>query len=187
MKQYKRGSLVYDKLHDSYRAFVMINGRRYSKRFKKKDDAMDWMSRQKIAERDGNFIEPSDMLVGQWLLYFLSTYKKDTVRASTYERYLYLAAKIEPISKVPLQSCTVSHVQELLNSLTPDCSRKVHVLLHAAFQQAVDLSIIHNNIVRLSKSKKSFVMNPAYLIKMKLIKSFLTQKIKSPLSIPFSF
>ncbi len=24
MKQYKRGSLVYDKLHDIYRAFVMI-------------------------------------------------------------------------------------------------------------------------------------------------------------------
>ena len=77
MKQYKRGSLVYDKLHDSYRAFIMINGKRYSKRFKHKDDAMDWMSRQKIAERDGNFVEPSDMLVGQWLLYFLSTYKKD--------------------------------------------------------------------------------------------------------------
>lgn len=76
MKQYKRGSLIYDKLHDSYRAFVMINGRRYSKRFKKKDDAMDWMSRQKIAERDGNFVAPSDMLVGQWLLYFLSTYKR---------------------------------------------------------------------------------------------------------------
>lgn len=47
MKQYKRGSLVYDKLHDSYRAFIMISGKRYSKRFKNKDDAMDWMARQK--------------------------------------------------------------------------------------------------------------------------------------------
>ena len=91
MKQYKRGSLIYDKIHDSYRAFVMINGRRYSKRFKKKDDAMDWMSRQKIAERDGNFVAPSDMLVGQWLLYFLSTYKKDTVlpqRLSLFQKSL---------------------------------------------------------------------------------------------------
>lgn len=184
MKQYKRGSLIYDKLHDSYRAFIMINGKRYSKRFKKKDDAMDWMSRQKIAERDGNFVEPSDILVGQWLLYFLSTYKKDTVRSSTYERYLYLAAKIEPISKVPLQSCTVSHVQELLNSLTPDCSRKVHVLLHAAFQQAVDLSIIHNNIVRLSKAKKIVRDEPGIFNKNEINKIISYTKDKIPAFYP---
>lgn len=81
----------------------------------------------------------------------------------------------------------MSHVQELLNSLTPDCSRKVHVLLHAAFQQAVDLSIIHNNIVRLSKAKKIVRDEPGIFNKMKLTKFFLTQKIKSPLSIPFPF
>lgn len=184
MKQYKRGSLVYDKLHDSYRAFIMISGKRYSKRFKNKDDAMDWMARQKIAERDGNFIEPSDMLVGQWLLYFLSTYKKDTVRASTYERYLYLAAKIEPISRIPLQSCSVSQVQELLNSLTPDCSRKVHVLLHAAFQQAVDLNIIQKNIVRLSKAKKIVRDEPGIFNKNEINKILSYTKDKIPAFYP---
>lgn len=184
MKQYKRGSLVYDKLHDSYRSFVMVSGKRYSKRFRNKDDAMDWMARQKIAERDGNFVAPSDMLVGQWLLYFLSTYKKGSVRESTYERYLQLAAKIEPISRIPLQSCTVSQVQELLNSLTPDGSRKVHVLLHAAFQQAVDLSVIQKNIIRLTRAKKIIREEPSIFNKEEIKKLLSYAKDKMPIFYP---
>lgn len=159
-RSYNQGSIVYEKERNKYRAAITINGTRYRKRFDTKPAAVDWLSRQRIAAADGNFIAPLNITVGEWTIEFLRTFKKTVLKPRTYERYLQTLAHVAPISDIPIQKLAAAQVQKLYNSLTPNTAKKVHVLLHSAFQQAVDLDMLHKNIIHLVKPPKIVQKEP---------------------------
>ncbi len=149
--RYKEGTVRWEESRKKWRAFVSVDGRRYSKRFMSRDDALAWTQKMRLAAHDGTFVTPSAVSLGEWLVKWLETYKKTTVKPLTYERYLFTSNKIAPIAGVALQKLTPTMVQELYNTLTPDCAKKLHVLLHGAIQKAWELGIVRKNVITFVK------------------------------------
>lgn len=149
--RYKEGTVHWEESRQRWRAFVSVDGRRYSKRFLSRDEALAWTQKMRLAAHDGSFVAPSAISLGEWLVKWLGTYKKPTVKPLTYERYLFTANKALPLAGVSLQKLTPTMLQELYNALTPDCAKKLHVLLHGAIQKAWELGMVRKNVVTFVK------------------------------------
>lgn len=149
--RYKEGTVHWEESRQRWRAFVSVDGRRYSKRFLSRDEALAWTQKMRLAAHDGSFVAPSAISLGEWLIKWLGTYKKPTVKPLTYERYLFTANKALPLAGISLQKLTPTMLQELYNALTPDCAKKLHVLLHGAIQKAWELGMVRKNVVTFVK------------------------------------
>lgn len=149
--RYREGTVCYEKDRGKYRAYVWVDGRKYTKRFSERDDALAWVQKMRLAAHDGLFVAPSALSLGEWLVKYLETYKKPTVKPTTYERYLFTSRKALPIASIPIQKLTALDVQQLYNSLTPDGAKKLHVLLHSAMEKAVALDMVRRNVVAMAK------------------------------------
>lgn len=149
--RYKEGTVHWEESRQRWRAFVSVDGRRYSKRFLSRDEALAWTQKMRLAAHDGSFVAPSAISLGEWLIKWLGTYKKPTVKPLTYERYLFTANKALPLAEISLQKLTPTMLQELYNALTPDCAKKLHVLLHGAIQKAWELGMVRKNVVTFVK------------------------------------
>ena len=125
--RYKEGTVHWEESRQRWRAFVSVDGRRYSKRFLSRDEALAWTQKMRLAAHDGSFVAPSAISLGEWLIKWLGIYKKPTVKPLTYERYLFTANKALPLAGISLQKLTPTMLQELYNALTPDCAKKLHV------------------------------------------------------------
>lgn len=151
MQQRGTGSITHDKVHHRYRAFVVTpNGKRISKRFKNKADAVEWNVQQIADISRNNFVEPNNILFGEWIVHWLDTYKKATLKQRTYERYISLSKHLLPLSQIKLQSLRASTVQELyknLPTLSASTINKVHKLLKDAMNKAFELELTPKNIM----------------------------------------
>ena len=96
--RYKEGTVHWEESRQRWRAFVSVDGRRYSKRFLSRDEALAWTQKMRLAAHDGSFVAPSAISLGEWLIKWLGTYKKPTVKPLTYERYLFTANKALPLA-----------------------------------------------------------------------------------------
>ena len=152
--RYKEGTVHWEESRQRWRAFVSVDGRRYSKRFLSRDEALAWTQKMRLAAHDGSFVAPSAISLGEWLIKWLGTYKKPTVKPLTYERYLFTANKALPLAGISLQKLTPTMLQELYNALTPDCAKKLHVLLHGAIQKAWELGLVRKNVVTFVKQPR---------------------------------
>lgn len=150
--RYKEGTVHWEESRQRWRAFVSVDGRRYSKRFLSRDEALAWTQKMRLAAHDGSFVAPSAISLGEWLIKWLGTYKKPTVKPLTYERYLFTANKALPLAGISLQKLTPTMLQELYNALTPDCAKKLHVLLHGAIQKAWELGMVRKKRGHLRKA-----------------------------------
>ena len=168
--RYKEGTVRWEESRKKWRAFVSVDGRRYSKRFTSRDDALAWTQKMRLAAHDGTFVAPSAVSLGEWLIKWLEAYKKNTVKPLTYERYLFTSDKVAPIAGMALQKVTPTMVQELYNLLTPDCAKKLHVLLHGAMQKAFELGMVRKNVI-------AFVKPPRVIRQEKGI--FTSEELKS--------
>ncbi len=154
-RKYNQGSVVYEASRDKYRALIMVNGKRYSKRFDRKPDAVAWTQKMLLAVHEGDFIKPSALTTGEWLLHYLKTYKRPTLKPTTYQRYVFTAMQAAPIADVPIQKLSPDAVQVFYNELGANAAKKMHVLLHSAFQKAKDLEMILKNPIDLVQPPKA--------------------------------
>lgn len=57
--RYKEGTVHWEESRQRWRAFVSVDGRRYSKRFLSRDEALAWTQKMRLAAHDGSFVAPS--------------------------------------------------------------------------------------------------------------------------------
>ncbi|MBP2631434.1 MAG: integrase family protein [Firmicutes bacterium] len=152
------GGITYDEIRNSYRASVTTPvGKRLFKRCKTEEEAIKWKTEQLRNMHTGMFIAPSDMTVGEWAVQWLATYKKDTVKQRTYERYTSLAKHLAMIAGVKLQDLTPLQVQQFYQTfphLSACTVAKVHKILKDMFNKAFELEMIRKNIMTAVKPPK---------------------------------
>jgi integrase len=110
------------------------------------------------ADRDGGLVYgASGLKIEDYLRRWLSDSVKDTVRATTFERYEQNCRMhiIPTLGRVKLKDLTPAHVRSLykekLQDLSPRSVRYVHVTLHKALKQAVHDGLIPRNVTEAVK------------------------------------
>jgi hypothetical protein len=102
----------------------------------------------------GTYIEPSKLLVGQWLSNWLEQYKSIKLKPTTYDCYETLIKNnIKPeIGDNMLKDLKVEHIQRFYNKMynrgngaSTSTIRKIHVILKSALNQAVTNELLFKN------------------------------------------
>lgn len=100
----------------------------------------------------GLYVKPNLTTVGDWVKYWLNSYKKITLKPRTFDGYeIILKKTIQPyIGNIPLQKLTTKDIQLMYNTryengLSGNSIRKVHNVLKPALKQAVIEGIISKN------------------------------------------
>lgn len=146
-----RGSIVYEPDRKKYHAYFTTPAkRRVTRRFDRPEEAAEWLSSQHTAATSGCYTEPNRLTLGEWLVQWLTEYKKSSVSVRTYDRYLELAEHFDALANTPLQKLTPHAVQslyiELLKSLSPTTIERIHRVGHAAVQRANLLGLVASNV-----------------------------------------
>ena len=142
------GSIVWDESRKKWRASVTApNGDRPQKRFDKWEDADAWLTVIKNSFIENSYVPADNITVGQWVLKWLSVYKKPVVRPKTFIRYKQTAAHITPIAGIKLQDIATPDIQEFLNNLhlSNNNKNKIYKQLVEAFTKAKSLRMIKYN------------------------------------------
>jgi len=122
---------------------------------KTKKEVLKKLTQVKCDLNNERYIEPSNIYVGEWALYWLDTFKKNEIMDSTYERYLRLIKMriAQPFSHVKLKDLTTIEIQNYINSLKNENLTDAYILsifkkLNSMLSKAVDLGIIQKNYCR---------------------------------------
>ncbi len=146
------GSISYENDRQTYRArLVAPNGKRISKRFNTKKEAMEWLAVTQADIYKNTYVAPNTLRLGEWISEYLITYKAPKVRPKTLERYIQTAKYLAPIAGVELQKLTAHTVQQCYNELppmSPSSKNKVHKLLKAAITKACAIDLMARNIMQ---------------------------------------
>jgi integrase len=143
----------------------------------------------------GTYIEPSKIKLNDWLNTWLNEYKKSSIRPSTYDSYEYLIRlHITPaIGHIVLKDLRPEHLQKLYNDKTAsgkvDCNgglsaktvNRIHVVLHAALDQAVKNSLVIRNVseaTTLPKQKKKEIRILSVDEQMKFLSAISRERLK---------
>ena len=156
------GSISFDKSRNKYRAAIIdINGCRIYKRFNTRDEARNWINQTKIDMLTDQYVVPSNITLGEWILEWIHTFKKNLKITTQYE-YLYRCTYLKPISNIELQKLTAITIQKFLNALdTFSKQKKSYILLNSAIKKAFLLRLIKYNFmtgVECPKSKTNKVI-----------------------------
>lgn len=119
-------------------------------------------TRQEVAEklnkalndlRQGTFVEPSKLTVGEWLDTWLVEYKKPELRPTTYDSYeVMVRVHLKPaIGGLKLKDLRPEHLQHLYNEkaksgLSATTVRYIHAVIHQALKQAVRNQLVVRNV-----------------------------------------
>lgn len=107
----------------------------------------------KSVRNDTYIIADDNPTVSVWLDDWLYTYKRNSIKATTFDQYKNLTGKhITPyIGDIKLVSLKTDHLQKIINDMhSKGLSRRtiefVKIILHSAFKQAVRNKLMHENI-----------------------------------------
>lgn len=142
------GTIVFESSRNKYRAFLTdTTGKRISKRFDNKSDALQWLTETRADIYRDEYVPSNDITLGEWILTYLETYKKNTLRPTTYESVLSLVKRIDPISDYALQDIDGLILQNFFNSLDLSVSTKKLLCskINPAFQKAISLGLLKTN------------------------------------------
>ena len=139
------GSIYFEQSRNCYKAtLTMPDKSRKSKRFKTKQEASDWLSVTRAEIYKGEYIDPSDITLGDWLLEYIDTYRKPNIRYSSLSRYYSTAKKLGELSFTPLSKLTAHALQKFINEA--DLSQierlKLYKLVKAAIRKAYVLGMM---------------------------------------------
>ena len=100
----------------------------------------------------GTYVEPTELTVGQWLDSFMETYKKPSVKPTTYQLYRTQAAHIRRVlGAYKLKDLRAINVQQFIvvlqaQKLANSTIRSIVQLLWASLEKAVENDIIVKNV-----------------------------------------
>jgi integrase len=100
----------------------------------------------------GIYVEPNRMTLGEWLKFWLKTYKRKKLKARTYDNYESLiAVRIIPaLGGLALKDIAPFHIQDFYNQLGDDgfsaaTIRKTHQIINSALDKALEQQMIRIN------------------------------------------
>lgn len=103
--------------------------------------------------RQGTFVEPTKLTVGEWLDTWLDDYKKPRLRQLVWESYeVIVRCHLKPaIGSLPLKDLRPEHLQRLYNEkfasgLSPSTLKHIHLVIHGALQQALKNQLVVRNV-----------------------------------------
>lgn len=133
----------------SFRAVMMINYKRISKTFTTQRKAQKWLTEQKRLRDVGEYIEPSEQPLKEWLTEYVETYKSKMSNSSHVTYRASIARLPQELLEAPIGEITQPQIQRALNGIQR--SRRTiemtRTLLNMAFEKAVDLGMIRKNVV----------------------------------------
>jgi len=151
-KQRNNCGSVYKDERGKYRVILTMpdNEGRTTKRFDTPEEAEAWRTEQINKLYKGRFVKPSDLALQEWLLKYLSIYKKGNIRERSFDRDISIAKHCKPLAEQCIQDLIPSDFQKLLNDLkeeeySGETRKKVYNLLNSALKQAVFERIIEHN------------------------------------------
>lgn len=131
------------------------NGKRIRKTFysKLKEELLE---KKKLFEAElvkGTYTDSGKTTLENFILNWLNTCCKSSLRPSTYRRYEGIVRQhiIPSIGKLLISKITPLHVQNLYNikiqnGLTPSSVRYIHAVLHKALSQALKMGLVYRNV-----------------------------------------
>ena len=130
-RKHGEGSVYFENSRQKWvAAFFDEDGKRHVKRFNEdcEKDARAYLIEQINDINKGSFIAPSQLSIGEWTVEFLRTYKKDSVKNTTYTLYLHLANYLQSIASVRMQDITARHIKKLYVSLQDNNNLSLHTI-----------------------------------------------------------
>jgi len=134
---------------------------RRAKYFDKKKDAQMWLNESINQIYKGTYLEPSEMIVGEWGYEWLREYKKRTCKPSTY-RTLYEAHTrhiVPRLGNFKIKDLRRDTIQKFINEvydsgLSSSYLGQIHSVIYGFLQQAVDNELIKENAAKRIKMPK---------------------------------
>ncbi|MDI6872070.1 MAG: site-specific integrase [Bacillota bacterium] len=125
-----------------------------------RQEVADKLAKALSDARQGVFVKPTKVTVGQWLDTWLNEYARPHVRATTWGSYEYIIrCHLKPaLGSIPLKDLRPEHLQRLYNQklatgrvdgegqLSSRTVRLIHITLHAALKQAVKEGLTVRNV-----------------------------------------
>jgi integrase len=142
------GSIFFKESHNRWCAQVSTGNKngKYTRKTiygKTMTEVKEKMNKIKAHIELQSYCNSSKILIKDWLIEWLDTYKKNNVKKSTYTAYRnYIENTITPeLGYIPLQKLNSFQVQTFLNKLIENMKsvsvKKVYLVLHASLKQAV--------------------------------------------------
>ncbi|MBQ2735509.1 MAG: site-specific integrase [Clostridia bacterium] len=149
----KGSGSVRQRLDGKWEARCTINGKRRSFYADKQSDALKAMRTAQKEKDDGEYFEPSNMTLGQWMDIWLEEYKKTAIKITTYRTYKYSLEKyIKPmLGKIKLQEISSIQLQKFYNHLSNEKKRasrtirNYNVMIKGALDHAIKLRLLSSN------------------------------------------
>jgi len=149
----------------SYRVHNAISGKKVQKMkrgFTTKKAAQEYLNSTLSSISNGNYISPSNLIFGEYLLKWLSTHAQSHLGQSTFESYQSQIKKhiIPKLGSIPLQNLIALHLKEFYNDMLKEgrlhsegglSSRTVqyiHRIISEALTHAVDDQLIPKNVAK---------------------------------------
>lgn len=149
--------------------------------------------RKKLKEKMYNFEETIDtqwknVLLQDWVLYYLANYKKNEVKETTYGAYLNLYSSYirnTDLGKTKLEKLSSNQLQAFYNSkktdgYNPKTIRHIYILLNIALNKAVQLKMIKENVNLLVTLPKREAYT-AKVLSIEEVKKIISEARKDPL------
>ena len=131
--------------------FVDRNGKRQSKRFKKLQEARQWIANSTYLDKSSNSLFPQDMIVDSWYQYWIDM-KKNTLRAGTLDAYnaRYNKNIYPAIGNMKLVDVKPFHILTMLNTMDDEgyhnaTINQTRVVTYSLFQACYENDIIPSN------------------------------------------
>ncbi|WP_289146522.1 site-specific integrase [uncultured Megamonas sp.] len=145
------GSIYYEKDRNKFcAAIVDPNGKRIRKRFNTREEAKDWIITIQSNIVNNNYIAPTNITLGEWIIEWLCIFKKN-LRDKSKLQYMQTSVKLKPIAAIPLQKMTPVIAQKFLNDLPKEMAssskKKVYQLLFTVAKKAYKLGMINKNFM----------------------------------------
>lgn len=152
------GSVYFERSRKKYAAaYVEPGGRRIVRRFNTRPEAAAWLDQQVVDMRNGDYVNRSDITIGEWVSEYLLTYKKN-LRTNTKYFYYSMAKTLEPIAGLSLQKESGVNVQKFVNGLyethKPSTVRAVVAFLRSAIEKAAALDLVKKDFTRTLELRK---------------------------------
>lgn len=140
-------------------------GKRQSKRFKKCQEARQWLANSTFLDKSSNPLFPQNMIVDSWYHYWIEM-KKKTLRAGTIDVYVtrYENNIKNVIGTMKIVDVKPLHIQMILTKMADEgyhsgTVSQARVIAYSLFQTAFDNDVILSNPVK--KIKKCDMGKPA--------------------------
>lgn len=140
------GTIYYEKERKKYKVLITDpSGARHTKRFNTEQEAVTYRLTLLSKFMAGDFINRTDVTLGEWVLQYLNIFVKPKVRAKTFNDYLAVVAHLDDcIADKQIQKLTPMDAQWYLSELKASAHVKQHLkkLLSRASKKACLIGLI---------------------------------------------